>query len=294
MKKSLISLAILIIGGFSLSSCVKEYKAPEPGYNVIETGVNSTQLAEAPMDVYFQADRAIRCQRDSIKANNINQSSYSFNIGYITYTIAPADTTTYPKTITVDFGSDTTKAYTGKMTIKMSGNMRNNGSKCALSYQNLITGKSNIVGTDTIFSSGVVGGYLSSRYNMHGGQLIGYGNKMISYSGRIIAKYNVSTGVNVMDSVEINATDANSVVYKLYSVPSYKTQISPNCNYINDGVIKADIKLNNILTGLMIFDYSYNSSGLAGDCDSNGAIYAYSYLNKNYGAQYLFIAKKFY
>lgn len=294
MKKLLILLPILIVAGFSLNSCLKEAKAPTPGYNVTETGVNATQLIEAPLDLFLQADRAIRFQRDSIIAKSINQSTFSFKMGYISLTVSPADTITYPKTITLDFGSDTSKSYTGKMIIKLNGNMKNAGSNCSISYLNLITGKSLISGNDSIISSGKnSSGSIVTRYNMHGGQLTGYGDKRITYDGRVIAKFNLSIGTNVLDSVEINATDANLAVYKLYSIPIYKLQITSDCNYFNTGVIIADIKINSVLTGNLAFDFSFNPQGYTNACDANGAIYAYSYINKSYQQQYAFYAKKF-
>ena len=293
MKKLLFLLTILIVAGFSLNSCLKEAKAPAAGYDVTETGVNSSQLIEAPLDVFLQADRAIRLQRDSIVARNINQSTFSFKIGYINFTVTPADTITFPKTVTVDFGTDTSKTYTGKMILKLNGKMRTNGSNCAITYVNLITGKSLITGTDSIISSGLSNGNVITRYNMHGGHLVGYNNKNITYSGRVISKFNLTSGTNVLDSVEINATDANQYVYKLYSVPVFKLQITSDCNYFNTGAIVSDVKINNVLTGNMAFDFGYSPSGYTNACDANGAIYAYSYLNKNYYQQYAFYAKKF-
>jgi hypothetical protein len=291
MKKLLILLTILIVAGFSLNSCLKEPKAPAPGYDVTETGTNSTQLIEAPLDVFLQADRAIRLQRDSIVARNINQSTFSFKIGYINFTVSPADTVTFPKTVTVDFGTDTSKSYTGKMILKLNGKMRTTGSYCAITYVNLITGKSLIKGTDSIISSGISNGNVVTRYNMHGGQLVGYGNKNISYSGRVISKFNLSTGTNVLDSVEINATDANQWVY---SIPVMKLQVTSDCNYFNAGTIYSDIKINNVLTGYMAFDFSTDYYGNTNYlCDAYGAIWAYSKLNNNYKGLFMFYAKKF-
>ncbi len=294
MKKLLITLTILVVFGFTLNSCLKEQAAQDPGYNIVETGANSTQLLETPIDIFMQADRAIRYQRDSIIANHINQSTYSFKIGYINLTVSPADTTTFPKTITLDFGTDTTKAYTGKMFISMLGNMRISGSKSAIVYQNLITGNSLITGNDSIISSGInASGSIVSRYNMHSGHLNGYGNKMMACDGRIIAKYNIPSGANVIDSLEIKGTDANAANYRLYSIPIYKLQITKDCNYFNTGVIKSDITLNGVLTGYLAYDFSYSNSGVSGACDADGALYAYSYINKNYAQQYLFMVRSF-
>jgi hypothetical protein len=294
MKKLLITLSILIIFGFTLSSCLKDAATPDPGYDVSQTGANSTQILETPLDVYLQADRAIRFQRDSIIAKHINQSTFSFKIGYINLTVSPADSTTFPKTITLDFGSDTTNAYTGKMIITMSGNMRIAGSKCTINYQNLITAHSLIAGNDSIISSGInASGSIVSRYNMHGGHLNGYGNKAMTYDGRIIAKYNISSGANVIDSMEIKGNDFDKVGYRLYSVATYKLQINKDCNYFNTGVISSDISINGILTGNLGYDFSYSSSGVTATCDSDGAIYVNSYINKNYAQQYLFGARKF-
>jgi hypothetical protein len=297
MKKLLILLPALIVACFAFNRCVKEASAPNSGYNVVETGVNSTQLIEAPLDIYLQADRAIRFQRDSIISKKINQSTFTFKIGYISLTVSPADTTTYPKTVTVDFGSDTTKTYTGKMIIKMSGNMRNAGSNCSITYNNLITGKSVIAGNDSIISYGNNGsGSIISHYNMHGGHLNGYGNKAITYDGRMFGKFDISTSTNHIDSLALVATDGNGWLYKINTIGTFYPNLAPTCNYFNSGEIKVDILINNVLTGWFGFDYGYidpNQGSAAYACDNLGAIYAFSYINKNYQQFYQFIAKNF-
>jgi hypothetical protein len=294
MKKLLITLSILIAFGFTLSSCLKEAATTDPGFDALQTGANSTQFIETPLDVFMQADRAIRFQHDSIIAKHINQSTYSFKIGYINLTVSPADTTTFPKTITLDFGSDATKAYTGKMVITMDGNMRIAGSKCSINYQNLTTSNSIIAGNDSIISSGInSSGSIVSRYNMHGGHLNGVGNKAMTYDGRVIAKYNISSGANVIDSMELKGNDFNGVGYRLYSNATYKLQINKGCNFFSTGVIISDITVSNILTGQLDYDFSYSSAGVTGACDSDGAMYASGYVNKDYAQQYLFTVRSF-
>ena len=295
MKKVLILLPALVIMCFTFNRCLKEAKTPDPGYNVVETGVNSTQILEAPLDVYLQADRAVRYQRDSIIAKGINQSTFTFKIGYISLTVSPADTVTFPKTVTLDFGSDTSNTYTGKMIIKVSGNMRTAGSYSAITFNNLITGQSTITGSDTIFSWGNNGtGSIISHYNMHGGQLVGYGKKAITYDGRYFGKFDISTRTSHIDSLAIVATDASGIVYKLSNGKTYHPNLAPTCNFFNSGVINTDIWINNIQTGELIFDYGYVASGSAAYvCDDLGAIYALSYLNKSYQQFYEFIPKNF-
>ena len=294
MKKLLITLSILIVFGFTFSSCIKDQATPNPGFDIVQTGANSAQFLETPLDVFMQADRAIRLQRDSIISQHINQSTFSFKIGYISFTVSPADTTTFPKTITLDFGSDTTNAYTGKMIVTMGGNMRKAGSKSSINYQNLVTGSSAITGNDSIISSGInASGSIVSQYNMHNGHLTGYGNKPMTYNGRVIAKFNISSGANVIDSMELKGTDFSGIGYRLFSHPTVKLQINKDCNYFNTGAIKSDITINNILTGNLIYDFSYSSSGVSGACDYDGVIYAYSYINVNYAEQYLFVVRKF-
>jgi len=295
MKKLLILLPALAIACFAFNRCIKTASTPDPGYNVIEAGVNATQIIEAPIDVYLQADRAIRFQRDSIIYKNIKQATFTFKIGYISLTVAPADTTTFPKTVTLDFGSDTSQTYTGKMIIKVSGNMRTAGSYSAITYSNLITGQSLITGTDSIISFGNNGsGSILSRYFMHGGHLTGYQNKAITYNGRLFHKYDISTNTTHIDSLAIVATDASGVVYKLKNVLTYHPNLGPTCTYFNSGVINVDILVNSILTGDLIYDYGYVSSGSSAYiCDNLGAIYAYSYINKAYQQFYNFYAKTF-
>lgn len=295
MKKLLILLPAFVVACFAFNRCIKDAKTPDPGFNVIETGVNSTQIMEAPMDVYLQADRAIRFQRDSIISKNIKQATFTFKIGYISLTVAPADTTTFPKTVTLDFGADTSQNYTGKMIIKVNGNMRIAGSTCAITYNNLITGQSLITGNDSIISFGNNGsGSIISHYNMHGGHLTGYQNKAITYDGRLFGKYDISTNTSHIDSLAIVATDASMVVYKLSNFKTFHPNLAPTCNYFNSGVINTDILINNVLTGNLVFDYGYVAQGSAAYvCDNLGQIYTSSYINKSYSGYYNFLAKGF-
>lgn len=295
MRKLLISITVLLVAGISLSSCLKEAKVEDPGFNVNETGTNATSLLEIPLDIYLQADRAIRFQYDSIKSKGINQQTpFTFKIGYITLTVSPADTITYPKTIVLDFGSDTTKPYKGKMTINMDGNMRVSGSKCAISYQGLIANGSSISGNDLIVSAGKnASSTIESHFIMQGGELKGYKGEKITYSGNIIGKFNLTSKINVLDSVLLNATDANLNIYKLSSVKNYKLQVAKDCNYFNQGVINTDINAKGILAGTMIFDYGYSSQGYPNTCDYDGALYITSKINLNYKQTYNFYAKEF-
>lgn len=295
MKKLLILLPVLVIACFAFNRCIKDAKTPDPGYNVIEAGVNATQIMETPLDIYLQADRAIRFQRDSIISKHINQSTFTFKMGYISLTVSPADTITYPKTVTLDFGADTSLTYTGKMIIRMNGNMRVAGSNCSITYNNLITGQSLITGNDSIISFGNNGsGSIISHYNMHGGHLTGYQNKSINYDGRLFGKFDISTSTSHIDSLAIVATDASNVVYKLNNIKTFHPNLAPTCNYFNSGIINADILINNVLTGNMAFDYGYVDQGSAAYvCDNLGAIYAFSYINKSYQQFYNFIAKSF-
>ena len=296
MKKLLISLSVLMIAGFSLSSCLKEAKVQDPGFNVAETGNNATALLEIPLDVYQQADRAIRFQYDSIKSKNKNQASFTFKMGYISLTVSPADTTTYPKTITLDFGTDAANLYQGQMSMIVSGDMRNDRSTCAITYHGLVCSGSSITGTDSIISQGKnSSGSILSHFVMHGGQLKGYNNESVSYTGAIFGKFNVASGVKVLDTVEINATDANLNVYRLYSDPKYMLQMNKGCNYFSSGVISADIKVKGVLTGNLGYDYGYNSlqDGTINPCDAGGVVYITSKVNSNFNQTSAFYAMGF-
>lgn len=292
MKKLSFYLAAILSIGFFFSSCVKESKTVDAGYKVEEVGTNATSCLEIPMDVYLQADRAIRSQRDSIIAKSLNQASYSYTIDYINYTVSPADLTTYPKTITVNFGTTSTNPYTGTMTITMSGNMYEAGSKCALSYSSLLTSGSTVKGNDSIISLGKnSSGSYNYRFRVKDGEVLGYNSEKISYSGNIYPKYNATSKAYVMDSVLLNATDAGLNSFKMYSHKTYKLQKLSTCNYFNTGAINTEITVGGVAVGSMAFDFSYSSTGVTDDCDAYGAVYA-SGLN-SYQNSFAFIAKKF-
>ena len=296
MKKLLISLTVLIGACISFSSCLKDAKVANPGFDVDEVGINTTILFEVPLDVYLQADRAIRFQRDSIVAKHLNSTDpFNFKIGYINVTVSSADTITYPKTITLDFGIDSRMPYQGKMSILMDGNMRNSGSKCALTFINLSTYDNPITGKDTIISMGKnTSGSIVSHFKMHEGLLKGYlGN--LSYSGNVIGKYNLISNANVLDSVEVNATDVSLNTYKVYSVSTPKLQIDKGCNFFKFGVLDCDYKINNSLAASLVFSYGYSAlqDGTYNACDADGIINVTSKINTTYVKQFAFIAKEF-
>jgi hypothetical protein len=292
MKKLSLYLVAFLSMGLFFSSCVKDSSPVDPGYKLEEVGTNATSCLEIPMDVYLQADRAIRSQRDSIVAKNINKASYSYAIDYVNITVEPADLNTYPKTITVNFGTTTTNPYTGSMVIKMSGNMYEAGSKCALTYNNLVTYGSTVKGTDSIFSLGLnSSGSYNYRFKVKDGEVLGYNSEKISYSGNVYPKFNTTSKAYVMDSVLLNATDAGLNSLKLYSHKTYKLQKLSTCSYFNTGAINTEITVGGILVGSMAFDFSYSSTGITEDCDAYGAIYASG--QNSYQNSFAFLAKQF-
>lgn len=294
MKKLLISLTVLMVAGISLSSCLKDAKAPEPGFDVSEIGTNSTVLLEIPLDVYLQVDRAIRFQRDSIIAKHVNQASFNFKMGYISLTVSPADTTTYPKTIELDFGTDTLKTYQGRLSIIMNGRMSTSGSKCAINYHQLTTSGNTISGNDSVISSGKnSSGSIISHFIMHGGRLKGYKGEEITYTGNLFARYNKTSNTNIFDSVEFNATDANLNTYKLYDDPTYKLQIEKNCTFFNTGMINTVFTVKGVSAGNIVFDYGYSSQGYMNSCDYDGVLTVKSKINLNFQKQYGFWAREF-
>jgi hypothetical protein len=298
MKKISLFLGAILLMGLFFSSCVKDAKTANPGFNVSEAGTNALNCLQVPLDIYLQVDRAIRSQHDSIVKFNLNQPSYTYAIGYINYTVLPADTVTYPKTITVNFGSTTTNIYTGTITIQMSGNMNIAGSKCGLTYTNLATGGTStatgatIKGTDSIFATGTnASGSYSYRFKLQSDETLGYNNEKVSYSGNIYPLFNKTSKAYAMDSVLINATDAGLNSLKLYSIENYKLAKLSTCSYFSTGAINTDVTVGGVLVGTVGFDFSYSSTGVTGDCDSYGAAYVTG--QNSYQNSFAFVAKLF-
>lgn len=292
MKKLSYYLAALLIAGLSFSSCMKESKTVDPGFKVDEVGTNATLCLEIPMDIYLQADRAIRSQRDSIIAKHINQASYTYAIDYINITVAPADTVTYPKTITINFGTTTTNPYVGTITLKITGNMYKAGSKCALTYTDLKTSGTTVKGNDSILALGLnTSGSYNYRFKLQDGEVLGYNSEKVGYSGNIYSKFNTTSKAYVMDSVLINAIDQGMNSLKMYSHKTYKLQKLNTCSYFNTGAINTEISINGALLGNLAFDYSYASTGVLDDCDVYGAVYANG--QNSYQNSFMFVAKKF-
>jgi hypothetical protein len=187
------------------------------------------------------------------------------------YTMTPADLTTFPKTITVDFGTGCVSAdgvtRSGKITYIFSGKLSTPGTTITTTFQNYsvygytLTGNYMITNLSSLsngisFKTQVTQGYITFPDN------ISYnysGTKTITQTGGTSTPTNFSDDVySITGGCQISSSVGNSLVDTI-STPLVK---QASCGYISSGIVT--FTFDNTLTGT--FDYGN------GSCDSLATI----------------------
>ncbi|MFH0895924.1 MAG: hypothetical protein V2A54_15935, partial [Bacteroidota bacterium] len=142
MKKAFI---LLTLAAISLAACSRKDKESA------RTTAQDNAIAEGAFDdVYKQVDFACKNQASALKLTSWSCA---------TVTVSPADTTTFPKTITVDFGtigctSNDGILRKGKIVIGMTGKYRTPGSIITVSLVDYYKDGTLIEGTKTVTNKG--------------------------------------------------------------------------------------------------------------------------------------------
>ncbi|MFH0896303.1 MAG: hypothetical protein V2A54_17865 [Bacteroidota bacterium] len=139
------TILAVAIAGMMLVSCKKKEKES------LKTTASDNAVAEASFnDVYKQVDMSAREQASGLKL---------LDWSCATITVSPADTFTFPKTITVDFGTNGCTGSDGilrkgKIIYTMTGKYRTPGSIITVTLDNYYRDGNLIEGTKTITNKG--------------------------------------------------------------------------------------------------------------------------------------------
>lgn len=144
-----------------LFACKKESRNPDD-----DTTANLSSSAASSGDVYDDTyDVALQYGED-------NGLSGGRADACATVTLSPADTVTYPKTMTIDFGSGCTSSTgvtrKGKLVITMTGKIRKTGSVLSVSFVDYYVNGYKVEGTFTITNSSTANGLVFTTQTTNG------------------------------------------------------------------------------------------------------------------------------
>lgn len=144
-KLIFISGTILLFISTLFISCSKSKKE-----EVKQTASDNTIAETSFNDIYNQVDLAARNQATG------NKSPDSLTCAFIT--ISPSDTTSFPKTITIDYGAGCTGndgiTRTGKIVATLTGKYRQTGTVITVTLEDYSRNGNEITGTKTITNKG--------------------------------------------------------------------------------------------------------------------------------------------
>ncbi|MFH0866600.1 MAG: hypothetical protein V1904_10410 [Bacteroidota bacterium] len=155
--RAIISIVMFLIAvlNFSLTGCKKDEDDTSQ-----RAAIDNSTAENAFNDVFAQVDKAAR-ETSEAGAEKFMQLDSG---GCATVTITPFDTFTFPKTLTIDFGSSNClctdgKYRRGQITATLSGKYRDEGTVVTVTLQDYYVNDNHVQGTKTITNLGHIGTY---------------------------------------------------------------------------------------------------------------------------------------
>jgi len=155
MKTSRIILAALFALSVAATSCSKQLEIELPS-SPSRSATDNAIAENAFNDIFKQAEDGMENAQATV---NGDRAAYNSLTGVATVTIDPFDLTTFPKTITVDFGSTNVmcndgKLRRGKIIIVATGWYRDSSSVITATPDNYYVNDNNVQGYHTITNNG--------------------------------------------------------------------------------------------------------------------------------------------
>jgi hypothetical protein len=155
-----IALAALI----TLSACKKD----NDNNSDTDTTVTLASSGSASQSIYDDAFDVITTEGETSNVNGWVETC-------ATVTLSPADTTTFPKTMTIDFGSGCTSANgitrKGKIIATLSGKIRKSGTTTSVSFSNYYVNNYHVEGTYSITTNSGNGNGINYTTAVSGGKI---------------------------------------------------------------------------------------------------------------------------
>ena len=184
-----------------------------------------------------------------------------------TVTVSPADTGTYPKTVTLNFGTGCTSWYgvtrSGIITFVYSGHLKNPGTKVTATYSNYKVNGYKLEGKYSITNySSLANGVLFTSSVDSGKITYPNGTTWYSYSGTRTIKQTAGIG----------STNYNDYVFSITGKHSYASWTGKTLTDSITTALVKQVSCKNIVSGVVAFTYNGLIKGTLdygnGTCDS--------------------------
>jgi hypothetical protein len=279
-------LTLFIATGIFFTACKKDNNSGSSSANTDSTAANlssSSATSDNAYDDVFQiavntgSDNSIsriiaQASTGSVETNSVHGVTVNGNGSgsCAAYTVSPADSTTFPKTITVDFGTGCTSndgvTRIGKITYIFSGRLRVPGTTVSATFTGYSVNGYGLQGTHSITNNSTQNGIAWST-SVTEGKVIFPDASWFTFSGHksVVQTAGQTTPFDFTDDV--------------YGISGAKTLTSSDNKTIQDSVTTTLVKANSchwVSSGIVSFTYNgVNGTFNFGDgtCDDLAAIH---------------------
>jgi hypothetical protein len=249
-----IALAALI----TLSACKKDNDI-----NDADTSATLASSGSISQSLYDDAFDVITTEGETSNVNGRVETC-------ATVTLSPADTTTFPKTMTIDFGSGCTSpngiVRKGKIIATLSGKIRKSGTTSSVSFSNYYVNDYHVEGTYSITTNSGSGNGVNFTTAVSGGKIT-YpdGTTYFNYSGTHTLAQTSGIGT---------ATFADDV-YSWTGGFTTSSSASKSLTVSITSPLVKSMSCKNILSGVQTFTYNLISGSINygdGTCDNQATL----------------------
>lgn len=270
-------LAILVVGGIVFFSCKKDNNS-SPGNSPDTDSTVSLSTSAATTDNMFSDTYDVLGQTTA--GNNYLNARIATNgradevdtiPACATITVSPADTGTYPKTVTVNFGTGCTGWYgvtrSGSITFTFSGHLKNPGTTVTATYNNYKVNGYLVQGNYSVYNaSSLSNGIMFTSTVTNGKVTYPNGFQWYSYSGTRTIR---QTG-------GIGSPNYNTYVFSITGAHSYASWTGRTLTDSVTTPLVKQVSCENIVSGTVAFTYNGLIKGTldygGGNCDSTATI----------------------
>lgn len=249
-----IALAVLI----TLSACKKDSDSGDA-----DTSATLASSGSVSQSLYDDAFDVVTSEGESSSVNGRVETC-------ATVTLSPADTTTFPKTMTIDFGSGCTSANgivrKGKIIATLSGKVRESGTTTSVSFSNYYVNDYHVEGDYSMTANSGSGNGVNFTTAVSGGKIT-YpdGSTYYNYSGTHTLAQTGGIGTAAV------ADDIFSWTGEFTTSSSAGKSITVSIT----SALTKDMSCKNIISGVQTFTYNGISGSIDygdGTCDNQATL----------------------
>ncbi|MBS1600072.1 MAG: hypothetical protein JST75_17735 [Bacteroidetes bacterium] len=235
-------------------------------YDVLQTALEGG----SDNNIAYMASQA---SRGTVETNGVHNGVSVNGVTSLTcaiYTMSPADNTTFPKTLVVDFGSGCTSAdgvtRKGKITYTISGKVLNPGTTITATFQNYSVFDYQLEGTYSITNTSTING-ISFTTKVTGGKITFPNTYWYTYSGDKTIK--MTAGMST-------PSDPTDDVYSIEGSNSFASAAGNTLDVTITTILSKAYTCHNIGSGVISFTYNKKINGTldfgSGTCDNQATI----------------------